>query len=236
MNLFSPRSWSLLQKRLLVAGLSCLPLGAACSNDDEAPATPVTVTLAFVGFDGAPTVADSVPLRCDGTLAVELSITTVPDNAPFTLRPAHDCANSARCGYLEVQALDANGETLASVKTATVGALLQIQPADRGAVAELKASLLRGIDDKPVLNPDGAAVTASISPTFAPTTDCPEPSTGGAGAGGAANAGGAAGAVTGGVAGEATAIGGAGAGGSAGSPAGGAGAAGDSAMAGVGGI
>ena len=100
MNLFSPSSWSLLQKRLLVASLCCLPLGAACSSDDAAPATPITVTLGFVGLDGAQTIGDSVRLRCDGTLAVELSITTDPDNVPFVLRPARDCANSSRCGYL----------------------------------------------------------------------------------------------------------------------------------------
>ena len=124
---------------------------------------------------------------------------------------------------------------MASVQTATVGALLQIPAADQAAVVELRANLLRGIDDQPVLNPDGAAVTASISPTFVPSADCPEPSTGGAGAAGA-GAGGAAGAASGGAAGETSVIGGAGAGGAAGSPAGGAGAAGDSAMAGVGGI
>jgi hypothetical protein len=230
MNLFSLRSLSLLQKRLLIASWCCLPLGAACSNDDAAPAPPVTVTLAFVGLDGAQPIGDSVRLRCDGSLAVELSVATDPDNVAFALRPAHYCGNSSRCGYLQVEALDADGQTLASVKTATVGALLQIPMADQAAVAELRANLLRGIDDQPVLNPDGAAVTASISPAFVPTEDCPEPNTGGAGAG----AGGAAGAATGGAAGETSAIGGAG--GAAGSPAGGAGAAGDGGMAGVGGI
>lgn len=210
MNPLSLRSLTLLQK-LLLASLASLPLGAACSTSDSAPPTPVEITLTITGIEG-PKIVEPIRLRCDGTLAVNVSITTVPADA-FILRPARACASSSRCGYVHLEALDADGNALASVDTATTGGLLRLPTDSLAAVSQITARLLRGIDDEPVLNPDKTEVTAGVSPSFQLTENCP----GQSGAGGAATGGAAGAPATGGAAGDSTlpAAGGAGLGGAA---------------------
>ena len=84
--------------RLLLTSLLSLPLVGACSDDEETAAPPVDLSLAITALDGsAPDAAD--PLRCDGTLAVQVAIEPA---VGFILRPLHACGDSARCGYVPV--------------------------------------------------------------------------------------------------------------------------------------
>jgi hypothetical protein len=143
--------------RLLLASLVSLPLLGACSDDEETVAPPVDLTLTITSLDGAD-VDSAAPLRCDGTLAVQVAIAP---GTGFTLRPRYACGNSERCGYVHVEALDGRGELLASVDSVTTTGLLELD--DRlPSLAQITAVLLRGTDGTPVLNADESEVSTSI--------------------------------------------------------------------------
>jgi hypothetical protein len=169
---------------------------------------------------------DSVPLRCDGTLAVAVQI--VPQNQ-FILRPAHACGESTRCGYVRLEALDKDLNPLASaVDTVTNEGVLHIPLDKLPELDTIHAVLMRGIDQKPVETKAGKPVEhVRRAPTLVPPANCEPQPAGGAGAGnggaGGENAGpeplgGAGGAEAspeplGGAAGAENSVGGAGAGG-----------------------
>ena len=109
--------------RLLLAALSCLPFGGACSSDEAAPTTPTTFGVEITTLDGM-SASEPIALRCDqggptdasleagvggaseavpgafSTLVVAVSLTPTELATKFVLRPAHACGTSARCGYI----------------------------------------------------------------------------------------------------------------------------------------
>jgi hypothetical protein len=178
---FSPQA-----RRLLFATLVSLPLAGACGDDEETAAPPVDLALSITALDGSEPDA-TAPLRCDGTLAVQVVIEPAQS---FTLRPRNACGVSSRCGYVHVEALDSDGERLASVDSVTTVGLLEL-PADAlPRLARIDATLLRGVDGEPVLNADKSEVSTSIAVSRAAPEDC-EPMMGSGGAGGAPSLGGA---------------------------------------------
>jgi hypothetical protein len=176
----------------LLAALLALPLADACSSSSDAPATPITFNIEVTALDGkAPT--DPVELRCDhksgralGTLAVSFAITSIPENN-FVLRPNNACGTSTRCGYVLVQALSASDEVLGSVETASTAGLLELDATRLVELAKVEVSVIRGLDQTPLLNPDGSAVAAEISPSFTAPSECSDEivGAGGSGSGGA---------------------------------------------------
>ena len=219
--------------RLLIAVLTCLPLGSACSDDEAAPVTPTTFGVEISSLDGNKDVSASVDLRCDqggpsdtsavggaapagafSTLAV--GVTLSPDAAlatHFILRPANACGTSKRCGYVRIEGLDDAGHVVASVDTVTTEGVLQLDFA--ALPTQLRATLISGVDQKVLQNPDKTDVTTSITPTFVVPAECGQaPNAGGAGGAGGAGTGGDSGAL-GGAGGDAPSLGGAGAGGDA---------------------
>jgi hypothetical protein len=207
-------------QRWLVVGLLSMPLGSACSSDDTTTETPNTFGLKITALDGKSPGMD-VPLHCDGTLAVTVELTPPkPDeNRPFLLYPLHACGALTRCGYVRIQALTSAGDEIAHVDVSAKEGVLRLT-AEKGdpvpEVGEIRASLIRGIDDEPYVNPDQSEVTASVSPTFVvpDPAGCPPPDsgTGGAGAdaGGAPATGGAPALEAAGAGGNEAALGGAG--------------------------
>lgn len=193
---FFPRLPSPRIQRLFLASLLALPLGFACSSDDTTPDPPITFTVEIASLDGKALGSEAVELHCDGTLAVEVTLTSDPADRPFILRPSQACGASGRCGYVRIAAFDANGEELTHVDTASTVGVLHLSPAQLPLLNKLQAQLVRGVDDELLLNPDQGEVWASVSPTFQVPSDCPPPDggMGGAGQGGAgSNAGGAGG-------------------------------------------
>jgi hypothetical protein len=173
--------------RLLLASLASLPLLGACSDDEETVAPPVDLTLTITALDGADANA-SEPLRCDGTLAVQVAIAPTTG---FTLRPLHACGSSERCGYVHFEALDGAGEQLASVDSVTTSGLLVLEAEQLPTLAQIRAVLLRGTDGMPVLNADESEVSASVD-VERPLPECAETGSGGSsGLGGAPAQGGA---------------------------------------------
>lgn len=177
-----------LSQRWFLATLSCVAFGGACGGDEAPPPAPVEYTITIDDLDGQG--VDSVKLRCDlsqqgeftGTLAVTVSY---PPSLEFTPRPAFACGSSTRCGYVHLEGLTADGEVLASVDTATRQGVLVFR--DRARLPELsqiRATLMRGLDQEPVLNPDDEPVEASVRPTFE-QPDCDQPAPGAGGVGGA---------------------------------------------------
>jgi hypothetical protein len=204
--------------RLLLAAACCLPFGDACSSSDSNAAVlvPVGVTVTTIN-DLAP--AESIALGCDDlSLAVVVSITPADT---FLLRPPRYCGTALQCGYLRLEALASDGTTLASVDTATDIGVIQLSAEQVASVTQLRASLLRGVDDAVVKDADGHN-TVAIS--LQAPADCDVAARGGAGGQGAAGAdalAGAGGALgLGGAPGQAGAAGLAGAGGSAAAAAG----------------
>ncbi len=175
--------------RLLLASACALPLvNAACSNEDDSGDTVVAdyaVTITSIG-DGA--VSDDVALRCDGTVAVEVAISTSDASVPFILKPAYACGTSTRCGYVHLEALDADDSVLATVDTATLAGVLRL-PAGAPPVT-LRATLLSGVDREPLKNPDGEVITTSEQPSFVAASGCEVEGMGGAGGSGAGGEGG----------------------------------------------
>jgi hypothetical protein len=230
MNL-NPLRFSLPSFRLLAAMLCCLPLGSACSDDEVAPAKPLTFSVEVTGLDG---VAPDVPvaLRCDSNLAVSVSIASDDAKRGFVLRPAHACGSSTRCGYVHIEGLASDGQVLSAIDTATTEGVLPLSLEQ--LPTELRISLIRGLDQTPLLNPDKTEVVTLLTPSFVVPTDCEPPPIGAGGAGGAggASSAGAAGtagaggdsspAITGGAGGVDSILGGAGGVDSASSGAGGA--------------
>lgn len=200
--------------RLLLACLLAIPLSSAC-GDDEPVTPPPDLTLSISALDGLPTDTTE-PLRCDGLL-VQLEIT--PPRA-FTLRPPNACGTSPRCGYVRFEALDADGDVLASVDTVTTVGLLEPPPEALERLSQIRATLLRGTDQEPVQNTDASEVSTSVGVKRPPPAACDAPPSGGAGAGGAPSNAGAGGAPTGAGAGGVPTS--AGAGGQAGAESGGA--------------
>jgi hypothetical protein len=213
----NPRSFRSSQSsfRLLVAALCCVPLGGACSSDDAAPLPPTIFGVEVTTLDGqAPDAA--IELRCDrggpttstgdaaagapdeaagsgffSTLAVGVATTPTDAATQFVLRPAHACGSSTRCGYVRIEGLDDAGQVLTSVDTSTTEGVLQLDLSH--LPSQLRVSLIRGLDQKPLKNPDKTAVTSSITPSFVVPTCVDAPSGGGTGGGGG-GAGGAGGA------------------------------------------
>lgn len=231
----NPRSFRFSKSsgRLLAAALCCLPLGSACSSDDASPLPPTTFGVEVTSLDQqAPDAA--IQLRCDrggpaestsdtaggagdvaaspgffSTLVVGVATTPTDPSTQFVLRPAHACGSSTRCGYVRIEGLDDAGQVLTHIDTATTEGVLLLDLAH--LPTQLRVSLIRGLDQEPLKNPDKTAVTSSITPNFVVPTCVDEPSMGGAGGlsgtGGAAGAGpdptgGAGGAVAGGNGGE----------------------------------
>jgi hypothetical protein len=213
----NPRSFSFPKSgsRLLFAALSCLPLGSACSSDDAAPEAAITFSVQVTSLDGqAPD--ESITLRCDhggpatasgtaaggtsdaatgsgffSTLAVAVALTPVDPASQFVLRPAHACGTATRCGYVRIEGLADTGEVLSSVDTATTEGVLELDLAH--LPTQIRVSLIRGLDQKPLQNPDASDVTSSVAPSFVVPSDCgstptAEGGAGGAGAGGSAEA------------------------------------------------
>ncbi|MES1187060.1 MAG: hypothetical protein ABUL60_24810 [Myxococcales bacterium] len=210
----NPRSYRLSQSsfRLLVAALCCVPLGSACSSDDAAPLPPTTFGVEVTTLDGqAPDAA--IELRCDrggpatstgdaaggatnetarsgffSTLAVGVATTPTDAATQFVLRPAHACGSSTRCGYVRIEGLDDAGQVLTSVDTSTTEGVLELDLSH--LPSQIRVSLIRGLDQEPLKNPDKTAVTSSIAPSFVVPTCVDTPSGGGTGgAGGAGSAG-----------------------------------------------
>jgi hypothetical protein len=252
MNRLSHRLLSPTVQRLLIAASLLLPAAGACnSSSSDDTTTVITFTLAITQLDGhAP--GEAFSLRCDqpgtpgsngtpasglhSTLAVTVSIATDPDNS-FALRPANACGESTRCGYVHIEALDESGAVLAGVDTATLEGVLDIPfvSADPAKVAQIRATLLRGLDQEPLKNPDNSAVVATASAEIAAPEDCKliDTGSGGAASGGAGGAGSEP--TAGGAGGEPNQPPAGGAGGDTNVPAGGAG--GDvSAAGGIGGV
>lgn len=171
---------------MFLAALSCVAFGGACSEDDAPPPAPVEYTIKIDKLDGQG--VDAVKLRCDrsedGAFASTLAVTVVYPPADFFVRPAFACGSSTRCGYVHLEGLTAKGELLADVDTATTqGVLVFRDEARLPELAEIRATLTRGVDQKPVLNPDGEPVQVSVRPTFQQPESCEktEPGLGGAG-------------------------------------------------------
>lgn len=173
--------------RLLLACACALPLvSAACSNDDDSGDTAVAdyaVTITSIDDDDS----DEVALRCDGTLAVEVAISTSDASVPFILKPAYACGTSTRCGYVHLEALGADDAVLATVDSATLAGVLRL-PADAEPVT-IRATLLSGVDREPLKNRAGDVVTSSERPTFVAASGCEVEGMGGAGGSGAGGAG-----------------------------------------------
>jgi hypothetical protein len=210
---------------------------AACSEDEEAPAPQPDFGIAVASLDG--TAPDSaVQLQCNGTLAVAVSLSTSIERIDFILRPRHACGASKRCGYVRVEGLDGSGSPIVQVETVTTTGLLELDPTSREALAQVRVTLISGVDQKPIVNADGTEVSQVISPRFMVPSDCPVDEgmggQGGVGAGGSDAVGGAGGepVVSGGAGGVPAE---AGAGGEVGSVGGAGGAGGDASAAGAGG-
>jgi hypothetical protein len=230
MKFFTTRSPRPLLSPWLVAVTLALPLAFACSEDEAPPAKPPTFELEIVGLDGDD--AQVARPRCDGTLGVTVAISP---SGRFSLRPPHACGTSKLCGYVRAEAFDSAGELLAKSEAVTTTALLELDPARLPELARIRATLIRGVDQEIVTNPDDAEVTVEIEPTVVLPEGCDTTGQGGAGAGGssaggspgAAGAGDGAGANAGGAtSGGAPALGGAAGAAGAGQAQGGAGGAG----------
>ncbi len=191
--------------RLLLAALSCLPFGGACSSDEAAPTTPTTFAVEITTLDGI-SASEPIALRCDqggptdasveagvggaseavpgafSTLVVAVSLTPTELTTKFVLRPAHACGTSARCGYIRLEALDDAGQVLTSVDTVTTEGVLQLQLAQ--LPTQIRASLINGVNQKPLLNPDESKVTTSVTPSFVVPSACAVDVPSGGGAGG----------------------------------------------------
>lgn len=212
--------------RLLIAALTCLPLGSACSDDEAAPAKPITFGIEISKLDGHST-DENVNLRCDqggpsdasagaggaapvtsafSTLVVSVTLSPKEPSTRFILRPANACGASKRCGYVRIQGLDDSGNVVASVDTVTTEGVLQLK--FDALPTQLRATLINGVNQETLKNPDQTEVTTSISPSFVVPTECGQPPSSG-GAGGALGDGGSGGA-TGGAGGEAANLAGAG--------------------------
>lgn len=171
-----------LSQRLFFAALACVAFGGACGSDDAAPTVPATYTVSITQLDGKP--VSPAALHCDGTLAVTVKIESDPADQ-FLLRPANACGTSARCGYVHIEALNADGAVLAQVDTVTVQGLLKLGD-DLNDVTQIRAALWHGTDQTPLVNPDGKEVEQVVS---VDTTQCPDGMPGAGGAGGAGSGG-----------------------------------------------
>jgi hypothetical protein len=182
-----------LLRRCAALALALTVVGA-CSEDEEAPAPQPDFGVSVSSLDGLdPDTA--VELSCDGKLVVTVALSSTIPNVQFLLRPAGACgATSKRCGYVRIEALSASDELIARADTTTTAAVLPLPLERLAEIAELRATLMSGVDKTPVLNKDGTDVSSAVSPpSFSVRSDCPEPG-GSAGEGGAAGQGGAAGA------------------------------------------
>lgn len=254
----NPRSFRTLKpsSRLIIGALCCLPLSNACSSDDAAPEAPTTFGVEVLTLDGHAPDGD-VTLRCDrggpfdavggagtagasdavarpsvfSTLAVGVGLTPDEPATRFVLRPANACGSSTRCGFVRIEGLDDEGGVLTSVDTATSEGLLTLDL--EHLPAQIRVSLIRGLDRKPLQNPDQTDVVTVVTPNLVAPSDCSAELIGTGGAGGA----GGAGSTLGGAGGADNALGGAAGAGGVDNALGGAGGAGgvDNALGGAGG-
>jgi len=179
-----------LSQRLFFAALSCVAFGSACGSDDAAPTVPATYTVTITELDDKPVSA--AELRCDGTLAVTVHVEN-DTSEQFLLRPANACATSPRCGYVHIEALNADGAVLAQVDTLarvdppkelnefSVEGLLKLGNA-LDEVTQIRAALWHGTDQTPVVNADGKDAEQVVN---VDTTQCADGTIGAGGAGGA---------------------------------------------------
>lgn len=187
--LYSSRSSSPVS-RLLAAALACLAIGNACSSDDAAPATPITFGIEVLSLDGH-AVDQEVALRCDhggpgegaatdafSTLAVSVALTPTEPGRMFVLSPANACGTSKRCGFVRIQGLDAAGDVLVQSDTVTTEGVLKLGLEQLPDLAQVRVSLIRGLDLEPLQNPDKAEVSSVVTPTFVVPADCVAPSIG----------------------------------------------------------
>ena len=211
----NPRSFRTLKpsSRFLVAALCCLPLGNACSSDSAVPETPTTYAVEVLKLDGQSPDGD-VNLRCDrggpvdaaggaatggapdavaspsvfSTLTVSVSLEPTDAATRFVLRPANACGSSTRCGFVRIEGLDDAGAVLTSVDTATSEGVLKLDL--EHLPAQIRATLIRGIDGKPLQNPDQTDVVTVVTPNLVAPSVCGAEVIGTGGAGGAGGAGG----------------------------------------------
>lgn len=174
-------------RRFCFAWLLCLPLAGACGEDD-AVVPPPDLSLTVTLLDGTAPDA-STPLRCDGTLAVQVDIAPARS---FTLRPPHACGRSTRCGYLRFEALDGDDGVLATSEEITALGLLELDTRI-AQLARVRVTLLRGLDQEPVQNGDRSVVSTSVDVDRSLPDDCDADGQGGAGGAGQGGAGGGAG-------------------------------------------
>jgi hypothetical protein len=230
-SLYSPRSSRLSSplSRLLVTALSGLAICNACSSDAAAPAAPITFGIEVTSLDGHG-VDEDVLLRCDhggpgdsaaavafSTLAVTVALSPTEAARKFVLRPANACGASKRCGFVRIEALNAAADVLAQTDTVTTEGVLKLDLEQLPDLKQVRVSLILGVDQKPLQNPDKAEVNSVVTPTFVVPTDCVAPPSGGAGgdssaggAGGDNSAGGAGGGASQGGDSSTPALGGAG--------------------------
>lgn len=188
--------------RLLFAGLAAIGVGNACSSDSAAPAAPITFGVEISLLDGH-AVDEPVALRCDhggadvaavadafSTLAVSVSLTPLEAGRNFVLSPANACGTSTRCGFIRIEALDATGAVLSVADTVTTEGVLKLALEQLPELAQVRATLIRGVDRAPLYNPDKTVVENLVSPTFVVPSDCAALPVAGAGGESATGAGG----------------------------------------------
>ncbi|HEY6078424.1 MAG TPA: hypothetical protein VIW29_06455, partial [Polyangiaceae bacterium] len=168
--------------RLLLVGLCSLPFaGSACSDDSSGDETAVADYSVEVTRINDTASGETIALRCDATLAVQVVISASDPSIPFLILPAYACGTSVRCGYVHIEALDADDAVLASVDTATQAGVLTL-PSPDIVPARIRATLISGVDREPIVNPSGDEPSATVEPTFAPPTEtCQVEGAGGAG-------------------------------------------------------
>ncbi len=170
-----------------------MAIGNACSSDSAAPAAPITFGIGVSLLDGHP-VDEPVELRCDhggpgaatateafSTLAVTVALTPLEAGRNFVLSPANACGSSKRCGFVRIAALDATGGVLAHADTVTTEGVLKLAVEQLPDLTQVKVSLIRGLDQQPLQNPDKTEVNHIVTPTFVVPSDCALPPSGGAG-------------------------------------------------------
>ena len=181
-------------RRLAALGLFGLLAVSACGDDEAVPVPQPDFGVSVITLDGA-APEEPLELRCDGTLAVAVAISTSIDNIPFTLSPANACGASRRCGYVRVEGLSADDEVLGQADSVTTVAVLELDAEQRPLLASIRVSLISGVDQTPLLLKDGSEVASVVTPSITLREDCapPDGSGGAGGQGGEASLGGAGG-------------------------------------------
>lgn len=177
-------------RRVACLGLFGLFAVSACSDDEVVPAPQPELGVSVQTLDGY-SPEGPVALRCDGTLAVSVALSTSIENVGFVLSPANACGKSTRCGYIRVEALSAADDVLTQVDSVTTVGVLELALEQRAELAAVRVRLISGVDQTPILMKDGTEVASMVTPTFTLQEDCPAADgSGGGGQGGEASDGG----------------------------------------------